>query len=319
MWRSLNNMKKEVLPLVSVPVVTYNSAKTVIETLDSIKAQTYPNIELIISDDCSTDNTVTLCREWVEQNKSRFVRTEIIAVNQNTGVAGNCNRAEVACTGEWEKGIAGDDIMLPNCIQDCMNYVREHPDVIYVFGKMDGFGHPREEVDEYMNRCFDYSFFDLSAEEQYHRLVFKGNCIPAPALCVNREKSEALNIKNDERIPMVEDYPKWMNITKKGIKLYGLDKTIVRYRLSENSISTTTTPSLRTRQSSALIYIYYIFKPRYKSYKSPIKKLGEIRKYIYAANTAWGGWFWKSVITMDWCLAKFLNVFGAKLKVYDSR
>ena len=301
--------------LVSVPVITYNSARTIIETLDSIKAQTYPNIELIISDDCSTDNTVALCREWVEKNKERFVRTEILTVEKNTGVSGNSNRSKEACRGVWIKGIAGDDILLPNCVQDCMDYVAEHPDTIYLVGRMEGFGRTQEEVDEYMNRCFDYSIFDLSAEEQYQRLVFKGNCVPAPAVFYNKKRVQELNITNDERIPMVEDYPKWMNVTKKGVRLHGLDKTIVRYRLSESSISTTTTPSLRAKQSSALIYIYYIFSPRIRSFKSPIKKLGEIRKYIHAANTAWGGWFWKSVMVVDWCFAKVLNLFGAKLKV----
>lgn len=302
-------------PLVSIQVVTYNSAQTIIETLDSIKALTYPNIELIISDDCSKDNTVGVCYEWIEKNKERFVRTVILTVKKNTGVSANCNRAEDASQGEWAKIIAGDDLLMPNCISDCMDYVAEHQDLIYLVGRMEGFGRTQEEVDEYMTRCFDYSFFELSAEEQYHRLVFKGNCVPAPAVFYNIERVRELNITNDERIPMVEDYPKWMNVTKKGIRLHGLDKTIVRYRLSEDSISTTTTPSLRAKQSSALIYIYYQFGPRIKSFKSPVKKLGEIRKYIHAANTAWGGWFWKSVKAVDWCLAKVLNLFGAKLKV----
>ena len=47
-------------PLVSVVVITYNSASTIIETLDSIREQSYKNIELIISDDCSKDNTVDI-------------------------------------------------------------------------------------------------------------------------------------------------------------------------------------------------------------------------------------------------------------------
>ena len=308
-------MEEKEQPLVSVTVITYNSSKTVFETLESIKAQTYQNFELIVSDDCSTDNTVEVCRKWIEQNKDRFVRTELLTVEKNTGVAGNCNRAEYACHGEWVKCIAGDDILMPNCVQDCMNYVAEHPYTIYLVGRMEGFGRTQEEVDEYMNRCFDYSIFDLSAEEQYQRLVFKGNCVPAPAVFYNKKRVQELNITNDERIPMVEDYPKWMNVTKKGVRLHGLDKTIVRYRLSESSISTTTTPSLRAKQSSALIYIYYIFSPRIRSFKSPIKKLGEIRKYIHAANTAWGGWFWKTMIGIDYVLAKTLNLFGAKLKV----
>lgn len=301
--------------LVSIAVVTYNSARTVLETLNSIKMQTYPNIELIISDDCSTDNTVEICHEWLEKNGTRFARTELLTVPQNTGVSANINRSEKACLAEWCKGIAGDDILMPNCIQDCVDYITVHPDTIYLVGRMEGFGRSQEEVNEYMNRCFDYSFFDLSADEQYRRLVFRGNCVPAPAVFYNIKRVQELNITNDERIPMVEDYPKWMNVTKKGIRLHGLDKTIVRYRLSENSISTTSTPSLRTKKSGALIYIYYQFKPRFIYYKSPIKKLGEIRKYIHAANTAWGGWFWKSAKAVDWCLAKVLNLFGAKLKV----
>lgn len=75
-------MSKPDIPLVSVSVITYNSAKTVIETLDSIKAQTYQNIELIVSDDCSTDNTVEICRDWLTKNEKRFVRMELITVEK---------------------------------------------------------------------------------------------------------------------------------------------------------------------------------------------------------------------------------------------
>lgn len=53
-------------PLVSVIVITYNSSKYVLETLNSVAAQTYDNIELIISDDCSKDNTVEICRNWLK-------------------------------------------------------------------------------------------------------------------------------------------------------------------------------------------------------------------------------------------------------------
>ena len=237
MQLNLSDMKKEELPLVSVPVITYNSAKTVIETLESVKAQTYPNIELIISDDCSTDNTVELCCEWIEKNNARFARTELITVEKNTGVSANNNRVEAACLGEWVKGIAGDDIMLPNCIQDCMDYVNTHPDTVYLFGRQDAFGADAEYCEK-INKNFDYSFFSLSKEEQLHYLIFKGNCVPATTVFYNRKKAKEIGITNDERIPLLEDWPKWINLLRAGVKLHFVDKVLVKYRIGGISTNT---------------------------------------------------------------------------------
>ncbi|MBH2024900.1 MAG: glycosyltransferase, partial [Flavobacteriales bacterium] len=79
-------------PLVSVVVITYNSSKYVMETLESVKAQTYENIELIISDDGSTDHTIEMCRVWLAQNNNRFPKTKLLTVEENTGIPANCNR-----------------------------------------------------------------------------------------------------------------------------------------------------------------------------------------------------------------------------------
>src|SRR5690606_12047202 len=103
-------------PLVSVVVITYNSAKYVLATLESIKAQTYQNIELIVSDDCSNDDTVEICRSWMVENCERFIRTELITTEKNKGIPANCNRGVTASQGLWIKIIAGDDLLLPNCI-----------------------------------------------------------------------------------------------------------------------------------------------------------------------------------------------------------
>lgn len=248
-------------PLVSVSVITYNSAKTIIETLESIKAQTYQNLELIVSDDCSTDNTVEVCRKWVEQNKDRFVRTELITTDKNTGVSGNCNRAEAACQGEWVKGIAGDDMLLPTCVQDCIDYVTEHPETIYLFGKQKAFGASEERCEE-INDVFDYTFFDLGQEQQLHRLVFEGNCVPATTVFYNRIKAQEIGIKNDERIPLLEDWPKWINLLRAGVKLHFIDKDLVKYRVG--GISTGKCASLNMYRSGRLFDFYYRFSEWYK-------------------------------------------------------
>lgn len=211
-------------PLISVVVITYNSSSTVVETLDSIYAQTYNKIELIISDDCSTDDTVQLCNDWIETHNERFMSAKILVSYANTGISANFNRAESACSAEWVKGIAGDDILLYDCIETMVEYINLNPACVCVFSKMSGFGRSKYETTEYMSRVFDYSLFDLTADEQYKRLVLKGNCIPAPTCFYNLNKFKLLGIKNDERIPMIEDYPKCLNLTRKGVKLFLLIK-----------------------------------------------------------------------------------------------
>lgn len=243
-------------PLISVTIVTYNSAGYIIETLESVKAQTYPRIELIISDDCSTDDTVRLCREWLARNGKRFERTELIETKKNTGVSGNLNRAEAVCRGEWVKILDGDDLLLPSCLVDYVAYVTEHPDTVYMFSKIEAFGASEERNRYYTEKVFDYRIFDLEARQQYEKLIWQ-NYIMSSTCMYNRKKNAALGLKNDERIPLLEDWPRWINVTKKGIKLAFLDKVEVKYRIHEKSLSTAGTMSPTYRLSNLLLSKYY--------------------------------------------------------------
>ena len=110
-------------PLVSIVVITYNSAKYVLETLESAKQQTYCNIELIITDDCSTDNTVDLCDQWLETNKKNFVNVQLLIGTENVGIPANLNKGIKIAHGEWIKSIAGDDILHEDCI---CNFIKEY-------------------------------------------------------------------------------------------------------------------------------------------------------------------------------------------------
>lgn len=267
-------------PLVSVPVITYNSSNFVLETLESVKAQTYQNIELIISDDCSTDNTVELCQYWVEENQERFVRTQIITSETNTGVSANLNRAEAACQGEWVKGIAGDDLLMPNCIADCVEYIQQHLNVIYLFGRIEAFGASEEQNRHFAENVFDYSFFDLDIDGQLDRLVFGQNCVPASTCFYNRQKAIELGIRNDERIPLLEDWPKWINILEKGVKLEFMDKVVVRYRIHEGALSTKGVLSSRYVHSNLLFDLLY----RYPKWMEVDSKSASMRYAEYYAN-----------------------------------
>ena len=243
-------------PLVSIPVITYNSEKTVIQTLDSIKAQSYSNLELIISDDCSTDNTVKLCQEWIDENKGRFSRVQIIVADHNTGTSGNVNRAEEACMGEWIKSISGDDLLTPTSIADYIDYVTRTPGVIIVFGKCKCFGGNKRQQRYFEEKVFKSDFFNLSALEQYQFLL-KGNCVPGATVFFNRPKMKAHGVNCDERIPLLEDWPRWINLTKKGIKLLCIDKVTVNYRLAGISSVKSNLPSPAYYRSLRLFDLLY--------------------------------------------------------------
>ena len=113
-------------PLVSVVIITYNSSRLVLETLESIKSQTYKNLELVVSDDCSNDDTVNVVKEWVRCNKQYFSNTKIVIGEKNKGISANCNNGVRAASGEWIKLLAGDDKLEPFAIEEYMK-VRPKP------------------------------------------------------------------------------------------------------------------------------------------------------------------------------------------------
>ena len=275
-------------PLVSVAVVTYNSSKTVVETLDSISNQTYQNLELIVTDDCSNDNTVEICSEWIEAHKERFVRTVLLTSEKNTGVSANMNRGADACKGEWVKDIAGDDILLPDCIGTYVNYVREHADAVYVFAKMEFFGGD-EDLRKYNEEKYlkGEEIFSWSIEAQYDYITLKKNWIPAPTAFYNKSKVVTLGIRNDERIPFYEDVPKWINYLKKGVHFDYINKATVRYRISDSSLCMHTPEKFK--KSYDKCYIYYRFPNDLKKGNKKIAILRWIRaqKTIHDNSIVW--------------------------------
>lgn len=253
-------MEEKCQPLVSVSVITYNSSKTVIETLDSIYNQTYPNIELIVSDDCSADKTVELCCDWIDSHKDRFSRVELLTVEKNTGISGNCNRAENACRGEWIKSIAGDDLLVDDCIESCVDYVNEHEDVVVLFGRQDAFCADKKRCEE-VNAIFDYEMLMRSSEEQLHKLIFDRNYIPATTLFYHKERYAHIGVKNDERIPLLEDWPKWINLLRAGVKFHFIDKVLVKYRVG--GISTFVSVLSEKMYATERLMLYYYQYPEW--------------------------------------------------------
>lgn len=244
-------------PLVSVGILTYNSAKYIVEALESVKNQTYQNIELIVSDDCSKDNTVEICRNWIEENKSRFVNTTLLTVEKNTGTSANCNRRFAACKGEWLKGLAADDKLLPTCIEDFVNYVNEHNKSNIIFSKVIGFGN-MEAASRWP--CLDVGRFLKEFSQRQLRIILSSqNFLPAPSTFIRKTVWQSIHGYN-ESIPLLEDWPFWVKSLEYGYSFDFLDKETVCYRFSENSISQSDRPLSKAYQESSSMALSYAKK-----------------------------------------------------------
>jgi len=230
--------------LVSVPVVTYNAASFVEETLESIFHQTHQDIQLIISDDCSKDNTVAIVQRWCRQPRviTRFTDIIILTVTVNTGVSANCNRCINASNAEWIKFIAGDDILLPTCIEENLLFIIKNPEAKIIFSQINVFK-DTFEVNNYIKSVpgiFPSNLMheSYSAQDQFKLLIESDRISYTPSYFFNKKTIENIGCY-DETNKLVEDYPMWLNLTQSGIKLFYFHIPTVGYRIHANATNNT--------------------------------------------------------------------------------
>lgn len=220
---------------VSVVVITYNSSKTVIDTLNSIKNQTYPNIELIITDDKSNDNTIKICEDWLKVYGDRFVNYKLLKSEINTGVAGNNNRGMRATTCEWIKTIAGDDMLVPTALDEFVSYIDENPDVRVCMSNLELFSNegpiPLQVYNDY-DYCYNCLSepYDLQLKRIKRELKLAG-----PGLFIQRSLFNEIGGFSEE-YPLGEEWPFYYKIIKGGNRIYAIDKKLVLYRISTSSL-----------------------------------------------------------------------------------
>jgi teichuronic acid biosynthesis glycosyltransferase TuaG len=107
-------------PLISIIMPAYNASEFILETLESVKKQTYTNWEIILVNDCSTDNTIKLVNEFSESVSNPV---KLITNETNSGVSVSRNVAVANSNGDWLALLDSDDIWLPNHLETLMDEV----------------------------------------------------------------------------------------------------------------------------------------------------------------------------------------------------
>ncbi|SFN58053.1 glycosyltransferase family 2 protein [Salegentibacter flavus] len=285
-------------PLVSIIVITYNSSKFVLETLESAKDQTYENVELIISDDSSNDNTVEICENWIKENKTRFVRAQLVTAKVNQGIPANCNRGIKNAEGEWIRIVAGDDALLPHSTQKYIDYINEQedPDIQVLHSNVEWFnGSLSMENKKPLRPLSHFKLNDptATAEDQF-QILLRSNKVLAGTLIIKRAVFNKIGLY-DEEPKLWEDRPILLKMTQNGIKLHYLDFCSLKYRKHISSIQ-------KQKNSEKFLPDYIVLKSTYY-YKHYLKFLPFFERFTKAVLLQRIIWFDKLYLNKN----KFLN------------
>lgn len=221
--------------LVSVMVLAYRVSATVIETLESIYRQTYLNLELVIAEDGSDDDTLERIQEWIVKKGSRFEKVRVVASPTNTGTSKNANRGVAACSGEWVKMIDGDDLMLPECIERYMEQVERDQGKIKIYQADEEVINEKGEVIGYfenerqrMRKLIEMK----TVEEQYQYFLFNDIKV-SPTLFFSKSVFDEVG-GCDERIRNIQDYPIKLHFLQNGYRMGYVEHTTMQYRMHDS-------------------------------------------------------------------------------------
>ena len=212
---------------VSVITPVYNVEKYIDETLESIFRQTYEDIEIVLVDDCSTDNSAQIIAKYKESHP------EIVYFLQpkNMGAGAARNKALELASGQYVAFLDSDDLWLPKKTERQIKPMQEK------------------------NSPFSYAAIEMMDEESKtikgkrnlketcnYKYLLHNTIIATSSVIVDR------TVLGDFRMPLRrggQDYATWLKLLRGGAVAYGINETLVRYRVSNNSLSSNKFKSIK--------------------------------------------------------------------------
>ena len=218
-------------PLVTVRIPAYNHEQFVYAALDSIREQTYPNVEIVIINDGSTDLTAVKIEEWIDKY-SQEVKV-IYRSRENRGISATLNELIELSNGEYLVGLASDDCLLPNSIQVRYDYLSKNPEKMAVLGDS-------MVIDASGNQLYASGLADLHTANKTNYLTDKGLkkeiiqnwSVPGSSIMVKRTLHD--KIKFDERLQF-EDRDFYLKMIADNL-LGFVDHKVSCYRIHGNNI-----------------------------------------------------------------------------------
>jgi glycosyltransferase involved in cell wall biosynthesis len=205
------------MPLVSVVIACYNSARYLAETLTSVMTQTYPRIEIIVVDDGSSDATASIAQSYPV--------TYLHQENQGVSVARNAGILH--CQGKYVQFLDHDDRLLPKAIETGVRLLEQHPEFSMAVGE-----HRYIGVD---GTTLGYSSKRAVGCNHYLALLMN-NFIETPCSVVHRRSALPITGVFDESVQGAEDYELYLRIARQS-ELILHEAVVAEYRLHDGSLS----------------------------------------------------------------------------------
>lgn len=248
--------------LVSVIVATYNCAKYIEQTLNSVLAQTYSELELIVVDDKSSDDTNRIVTHWLSSNKSRFVNVVHVESPCNTGVTKNYHRGLLQARGTWVKCLDGDDLLEEHAIERYVRHIAINSDCEILYAG--------EQLMDLEGNCYQNQYTEIPTGSAAKQLDFLlTNRLAGLRTTTNFfNKDRFLSFGGfDSRYPMYQDGPLFLHFLINNYAIGVIPELTVLKRENPNSLMHTANPVM-VENISRCIYDFSClwYKQRHKPF-----------------------------------------------------
>ena len=210
--------------IVSVVIPCYNHESFVQQSIQSVINQTYDNIELIIIDDGSKDQSVAKIQQMVESCEQRFVRFEFRS-RPNKGLSATLNEAIEWCQGTYYSAIASDDVILSHKIESQVNFLNNKSEILAVFG---GVKYVDEQDNVIRTSIGKPKLYD------FERIIMHKFDLPAVTQLIRLDAIKQVGGYDPSII--LEDWYMWLKLTRHG-NIYYMDEVFALYRQHDSNMS----------------------------------------------------------------------------------
>lgn len=212
-------------PKISVIMSVYNGESYLAQAVDSVLRQTFSDWELIIINDCSSDSTASILKEYAE----RDARVHVLTNEVNSKLPASLNRGIAASRGTYIARMDADDICLPDRLEKQYRFMEEHPDVAISSCRFLTLKNGAYASGGCGGRC------DADAIKA---MLFVSNPILHPGVIARAQVMRELLY--DTALTCTEDLALWIKAAQKGLKMEILPEYLMIYRLHDKQITSTT-------------------------------------------------------------------------------